>query len=369
MENCDFEEYRFSPYSLILNKIAKQQRIPLNVQFELTPRCNFNCQMCYIHMTESHMVKFGSELSDADWLRIAAEAKNAGTLMLTLTGGEIFLRPDFRFIYEELSQMGFLIQLMTNASLITEETMEWLAKTPPYCIKVTLYGSNNEVYKSVCGIQNGFSRTDKAISLLQKANIPLYLTTTLIKNNEDDLSNMVNYAARKKLPFKYTYAVNKPVRGAISKAESVRRTLDTLPNRTYNFDKNKIVPYRHHSNLLNDCGSYGSGFVVTWNGLMTMCAFMDQPVVDLTKYDVSSAWSSLLDQLSLITKPEECNNCRYEDYCKRCPGILNAECGAYNKTTREFCNRAKFLYDLYNGGVNNEESFHKTIIAPHRIAF
>ena len=150
--------------------------------------------MCYVHLKENQIKEHGAELSKDEWLRIAREAKDLGMLYLTLTGGDNFVRPDFKELYEELSNMGFLITLMTNGSMINESVMEWVSASPPFRMNITVYGSNNQVYKDVCGIEDGFDRVDHAIDLIRSSKIPLSLTATIIKQNYADLPNIYEYA-------------------------------------------------------------------------------------------------------------------------------------------------------------------------------
>lgn len=42
----------YQAYRELLFARADTQGIPLSGTFELTPRCNFNCKMCYIHRSE-----------------------------------------------------------------------------------------------------------------------------------------------------------------------------------------------------------------------------------------------------------------------------------------------------------------------------
>ena len=53
--------------------------IPISETFELTPRCNFRCRMCYVHLEPSEIPKYGKELTAREWIRIAKGAKEAGT--------------------------------------------------------------------------------------------------------------------------------------------------------------------------------------------------------------------------------------------------------------------------------------------------
>ena len=351
MSDCDI-----SAFPRYLSAIAKAKRIPLSAQFELTARCNFNCRMCYIHMDDKRIKEQGQELTTDEWLRLAKEAKEIGTLYLTLSGGEVFTRADFEELYEKLSEMGFLITIMTNASLITDDVIKWLSKRPPFYIRISLYGSTDDVYQSVCRVPHAFSNVDKALSLLQESNIPISLKSVLIKNNAADIKNMYQYAANRKLKLQIEKGIVKSVRGAVSDAVDVRFEpwLEESINPDYSKykkDENGRGPYRHHPNYLDDCYPYGHSFNVTWDGRMILCSFMDSPFVDLRTTPVKDAWRVFLNKIDSIKKPDACYNCEYEDYCTRCPGSLSAECGSYSQVSSSFCQRAKRLYKLYNTDI------------------
>ena len=61
-----------------------------------------------------------------EWIDLSRQARDAGVLYVLLTGGEVFLRSDFRQIYEAISEMGFSVQIYTNGTLITPEIAKWL---------------------------------------------------------------------------------------------------------------------------------------------------------------------------------------------------------------------------------------------------
>lgn len=100
MENNSAEP-RLSSY---LHAKACRAGTPLAGNFELTPRCNFNCKMCYVHLSEAEQKRRGAELSADEWLSIAETARSEGMLFLLLTGGEPLIRPDFRYILSELKR-------------------------------------------------------------------------------------------------------------------------------------------------------------------------------------------------------------------------------------------------------------------------
>lgn len=359
MSDCIELDPQSGFFPTALGDIARIKKIPLKAQLELTARCNFNCKMCYIHMNEKRIEELGRELTIDEWLRIAGELKELGTLYLSLTGGEVFVRRDFRTLYEKLSKMGFLIQIMTNISLIDETTMDWLAENPPYCINTTIYGSNNDVYRAVTGVEHGFDRFDRALNLLLDAGIPVTVKGTLTRLNEDDVPNMYHYCKEHGLILQATYGVNKAVRGAVSEADKVRRMryqpLDSSVREVYVKREDGHGPYRHHKNYLDDCGAYGNSLNVSWDGHAILCSFMAEPFIDLKTTSLKEAWPAFLEKINKIEKPEKCNGCKYEEYCTRCPGALAAESGSYNVATEEYCKTAKYLYLQYNGGSPNEK--------------
>ena len=45
--------------------------------------------------------------------------------------------------------------------------------------RLPLYGSNDEVYREVCQVEQGFTRVDEGIRKLRELKIPIQLVTTL----------------------------------------------------------------------------------------------------------------------------------------------------------------------------------------------
>ena len=159
---CSRMEWLDPFYKAVWEK-AFVDAIPISGTFELTPRCNFRCRMCYVHLEPSEIPKYGKELTAREWIRIAKGAKEAGTTWLCITGGEPLMHPEFETIWRELSQMGFFITLQTNASMIDGKFEKLLEVFPPRQVKITLYGTNNDVYEQVCRIPGGFTKVDLSL--------------------------------------------------------------------------------------------------------------------------------------------------------------------------------------------------------------
>lgn len=93
-------------YEKYLIERAARGQIPLNASLELLPVCNMNCDMCYVRLSREEMERQGRLRRADEWLALADQMKEAGTLFVLLTGGEPLLYPGFREVYMGLRKWG-----------------------------------------------------------------------------------------------------------------------------------------------------------------------------------------------------------------------------------------------------------------------
>lgn len=329
---------------------AYEEAIPISGTFELTPRCNFNCRMCYVHLKPEQISEYGRELTAKEWINIAGEAKEAGTTWLCITGGEPLMHPEFEVIWRELTAMGFFITLQTNGSLIEGNMARLLEECPPKGVKITLYGSDDEVYERVCRVKGGFTKTDRGIQLLKELKIPVRLVSTIIRQNEEDVQRMAFYAYRNRLPWMATGGAKASVRAPDSQAKEVRvqEKLDRQKREEIRYLLEK-APVNIERKPCTYCKDYRLGYWVTWNGMMRFCSFMNEPEISLLDRAFPQAWKELLGYEEALDWPKECKSCKVQKACMKCAGTLAAECGSPHQVTEEFCNKVKQFYDEERG--------------------
>ena len=151
-----------------LHQLGRIHGLPIGGTFELTARCNFNCPMCYVHLQQDDIDARGRELTAQQWIDLGRQAKDAGMMFLLLTGGEPFVRKDFFEIYDALKQMGLMISINSNGSMLKGEVLRRLLENPPHRINISLYGGSNETYKGMCGL-NAFDTVVENIRALRQA--------------------------------------------------------------------------------------------------------------------------------------------------------------------------------------------------------
>ena len=315
---------------------AYADAIPISGTFELTPRCNFNCRMCYVHLPENEKKKHGTELTGAEWIRIAQEAKDAGTTWLCITGGEPLMHPEFETIWRELTQMGFFITLQTNASLLTEYE-KLFEECPPRACKITLYGSNDQVYRDVCRVENGFTKADAGIRMLRQMKIPVELVSTVIQQNLDDVENIIRYVEKNKLRWIPNINVRTAGRGVDVDMEHLRIR---PPKKDSNAEqessrKNLVDPERKPCTY---CKDFRIGYWIVWNGYMRFCSFMNGPDISVRSRPFNECWKELVGFQESLEWPQECKECEYQKSCSRCAALFNIE-GGKLKIRDEYCRR------------------------------
>lgn len=99
---------------------ARQKHIPVTGALELLPLCNMNCDMCYVRLSRSEMERQGRLRTVEEWVRLAEQMQKAGTVFLLLTGGEPLLFPDFKTLYRRLRNLGMILTINTNGTLLDE---------------------------------------------------------------------------------------------------------------------------------------------------------------------------------------------------------------------------------------------------------
>ena len=96
--------------------------IPTEIKIELTHKCNLRCKHCYWYGEDTSPISKGEkELSYEKIIKFltSVNKKYRKKILISFTGGEIFLRKDVINIIEFVKTKGFPLRLITNATLLT----------------------------------------------------------------------------------------------------------------------------------------------------------------------------------------------------------------------------------------------------------
>lgn len=348
----------------ILIKKAKQTGSPINGSLELLPLCNMNCDMCYIRLSRGEMEQKGRLRTTDEWLELARQMEQAGVLYLLLTGGEPLLFPDFRRLYLGLKQMGIIVTINTNATLIDEEWAEFFGTYKPRRINITLYGADEATYEKLCHYPGGFAKTVQAVRLLRERNVDVKISISITRTNYSSMEKIFELGKELDVPVhidpymmpgvrERDHSFNQQIR--VLPEEAAQASLKALKiqlsedfYRQYVFqsiDRVKNPDFSrgdgHVSCLAGNCS-----FTVNWQGEMRPCVMLTEPSVPVFEAGFHNAWNEINSKTREICINPLCTKCSLRPLCKICAASSLLETGVYDGVPEYLCRYSKELYRL-----------------------
>ncbi len=311
--------------SRIIQKAA-QKSIPVLGEFELTSGCNLACAMCFVR----HISK-NKDLTTKEWIEIFNEAVEEGLLFATLTGGEIFTRPDFQELYEHLHDQGVRITLFTNATLITEDVIQTLKKRPPEYVAVTLYGASRKTYGLITKDEKAFDKAKAGIHALKEAGLNVVLRTIPLQAIYDELDEMIDLLRSFELPVTYFLYVG-PKRGETALPEE-----RLPPEKLARYERRLREAFTHAedetyewSGSASTCAALKSAYFISHKGRMQPCAMAMDPGREITPGKLKETFLALSEELKAIEQADICTRCEMKSACITCFARRKLEGDAFN---------------------------------------
>ncbi len=332
---------------------ATLKHLPIYGGFELTPYCNLSCKMCYVHETAPGLPL----LSGDQWLEIGRQASENGTLCIVLTGGEPLLHPDFKQIYSGLKQMGMVLTMNTNATLIDKEMADFLAKDMPRRVNVSLYGPNEEVYEKLCGNASGFRKTIRAIELMLERNIPVKINIIPNTVSFPYLDEMLAICRSYDLTVEMTTYLFEPLRKLSCGQQGYRLSPEQMAESVIKWDHYRFTEYERVTRAILchqaldtfdmsretegtvplRCLAGNSSFWICWDGKMNACVNMIRPRADVCESGFSEAWELTKEERLHIQVPAKCSTCSLSKFCLTCAAVGFHQNGVFEQVPDIMC--------------------------------
>ena len=338
-------------FSRYIEIIARDQKIPLHGQFELTPLCNLDCKMCYVHLNSTQFRK--DQLIPVEtWKQLIGEAHRAGMMYASLTGGECLTYSGFDEIYLYLFDMGIVPSVQTNGLLLDNERIKFFKRYPPSRIQVTLYGSSDETYEKVTG-HRVFETIYHNIELLRDAQLIASVVLTPSIFMREDIRPLIEAARSLRLPFAINVSLVRPreATGRMIKDLTIDQYLEMYrilkeveEEELFPIDPSELPEENRQGNMAYglQCGGGRSAFTIQYNGKMSPCPSLGEVTTEPLQEGFLSAWYHLNDLVSCYPMPAECGDCFYRNYCFSCPAIHN-NAGMPGHCDPHVCERTKRL--------------------------
>lgn len=326
---------------------AEREHIPLDVAVELTQRCNYACEHCYV---PDHSVPDG--LSTGRLLRLLEELSEMGTLFLTFTGGEVFLRRDWLEIARHARRLGFSLRLFSNGAAVDEEIAR-AVRALPAGVDISLYSLDPTVFERITRCPGSLERTLRGIETLRAHEVEVRLKVPIMTHNRDGVDEVFAYARRLGVDCRPDPRIVHRKDGGLEPLEL------QVPNRELaNYYRGpeagldspeECVRQPRHDGAL--CAAGVRLAHISSNGDVLACNLLPGSAGNINERSFRDIWehSPLLAELRGLRRSDlpECADCARFAYCKRCMAQALVEAGDLRSPVRWSCEHAEVLEDVF----------------------
>ncbi len=332
-----------------LREQATLKKIPLVVHWDLTYRCPLQCAHCYLNGGNKSLECTTVEIKD-----ILAQLADAGSLYLTFSGGEIFLRSDLPEIMAFARKLHFAVRLLTSGVLIDAEKAKEIAGWHPEMVAFSVYDLDASVHDAITGYPGSLARTMDAIHELKEKGVPLKISSVLMDSNVDGYRKVYGLAKELGAQFQADYRITPRIDGSKEPLElhisdlQVKQVLaDPIFSREY-----ELEPVVEYSGVFDaiPCGAGHMSCYISPYGAVTPCVQVPIDCGNLREKDFLGIWncSAALETFRAVRFADmpDCVNCRLFAYCRPCPGLNLVETGSIATPPQRVCREAEYMKTL-----------------------
>jgi len=337
-----------------------ENHLPLNVHFDVTYRCNERCVHCYLEHDDR------GELTTVEIRRVLAELAEAGTLFLTFSGGEIFLRSDFFELLACARKLRFDITLKTNALLVNAERAAELRRLGVRRMQISLYSADAAVHDAITRVPGSFVRTLQALEFCKAQGLQVKISCPLMKQNIGDYRGVQGLAAALDVPYLMDPTITPMLdgaRGPLTMRLDVGELLPVLRDPALNpprvaAPEGSAAPAPAHAYENIPCSAGHNSVYISPYGDVYPCVQMPLPTGNLRQKSFAEIWngSAQMQRLRAVRESDLaiCSICSIRRFCQRCPGLAYMEEGDLAGPSGRACELAEAAAAL--AGVSNPVS-------------
>lgn len=302
---------------------------PINIQWELTPDCNYKCIHCYNAWRKDNINILNT---DINYMAIAEEIIKCHILHVTLTGGEpMLVYQNIKPCIKKLVDNGIEVSLNTNASLIDESNSAELKQLGISSVLVSLTSGIEETCNSITQNKSAWEMTLRGIKALCSQGLKvsvnmvitslnieeIYKTASLLK----DLPIETFAATKAATPYSYhdfdKYRINQ---------KKLEYVFDELLRVNHDFGIKvstlEFYPYCAFSNQQHFekfgrriCSAGKTEIAISYDGKIKACPHSTH-VYGHYLEGITKAWNKMEVLRNESFTPEKCRKCKYVLQCE-----------------------------------------------------
>ncbi|MGD0497256.1 MAG: radical SAM protein [Bryobacteraceae bacterium] len=300
--------------------------VPLGAHLDLTWRCNEGCGHCYL----DHSV--GGDMTTAEIKDVLGQLAAAGTLFLTISGGEIMLRKDIFEIVAHARSLLFDIKLKTNGILIGEKEAERFAALGVREVDISIYSHRPETHDAITRVPGSFVRSVEAVRWLRLHGLVVEIRSSIMRGCEKDYPGIKALAAELGVKVRFDPTITPRLDGDATPISNFQIPLETLrdiarePNVVFDMDESCAPPSAADEQFLDSypCGAGNRSCYISPSGDVTPCIQFPLVCGNLRREKFQEIWRNSPGFLSVREIRNRdlgvCGSCSHLSTCTRCPG-------------------------------------------------
>ena len=344
--------------------------IPLGVQLDLTYRCNERCVHCYLDHDDHGEMTLGEIKSLLD------QMADAGVFFLTISGGEIFLRPDLFDILEHARSLLFSVKIKTNALLIREPQALRLAGLGIASVQISIYSHRPEVHDAITLVPGSLERSLVAARFLQRAGVKVTFANVLMRQNATDYRHVRALAEQMGAGFSVDPTITPMMDGDRSilslniDDEALRDVMrdPAMVGDVTEFCATPDGPFEEEDAFARvPCSAGHTSCYVSPYGDLYPCVQFPLPSGNVRQAKFLDIWheSPQLAEVRSITLGDlpGCSQCSNQPGCSRCPGLAYMEGNMRGPSTQD-CEKSYARYGVMSDNLARKQRVIPLVAVP-----
>ena len=167
-----------------------------SISWNLTKRCNLNCDHCYLDAEFRGGLKT-DELNTEECFRVIDQIAEVNpNAFLILTGGEPLLRPDIYDIIRYAADKKFMVVLGTNGTMINRVNAEKIKAAGAHGVGISIDSMNPDKHNKFRGVEKAWEHSMEAFDILNEVGVDFLVQMSVSDMNYKEIPDVVEFTEK-----------------------------------------------------------------------------------------------------------------------------------------------------------------------------